>query len=175
MNKKYIITGGPSTGKTSVINELIKNGFNCVHENSREIISMEIENGGEILPWKNQIAFENKVSNLRTKQYLTSPKNAICFFDRSVIDCLAYLKLNNLQATTTIINNLQKCNFNSTVFYTPIWKDIYINDNERKETLKEAKEIENSILRTYKSKGYKLIRIPRTPIKERVDFIISKI
>jgi len=136
---------------------------------------MEIENGGKILPWKNQIAFENKVSNLRAKQYLTSPKNAICFFDRSVIDCLAYLKLNNLEATSTIINNLQKCNFNSTVFYTPIWKDIYINDNERKETLKEAKEIENSILKTYKSKGYKLMRIPRISIKERVDFIISKI
>ncbi len=175
MNQRYIITGGPSTGKTSVINELIRRGFNCINENSREIISMEIENGGEILPWKNQIAFENKVSNLRTKQYLTSPKRAICFFDRSVVDCLAYLKLNKLEATSTIINNLKKCNFNSTVFYTPIWEDIYINDNERKETIKEAKEIENSILITYKSKGYKLIKVPRISIKERVDFIISKI
>lgn len=175
MNQKYIITGGPGTGKTSVINELKKNGFNCIDENSREIISTQIIKGGKILPWKNQIAFENKISNLRTQQYLTSPEEGVCFFDRSIIDCVAYLKLNNLEVSSTIINNIKKCNFNPAVFYTPIWEAIYINDNERKENIKQAEEIEKSILKTYKSEGYKLIKIPKISIKERVGFIISKI
>ena len=174
MNQKYIITGAPGTGKTSIINELKRRGFNCIDENSREIISKQIMIGGEILPWKNQIAFENKVANMRTQQYLSSPENCICFFDRSALDCIAYLKLNNLNATSEIINLIQKCKFNNTVFYTPIWKNIFINDNERKEDIKKAQKIEDHIINIYKSKGYELISIPKISIRERANFIISK-
>ena len=37
MVKKIIITGGPGTGKTSLIEELKKNNFKCFDEISREI------------------------------------------------------------------------------------------------------------------------------------------
>lgn len=174
MNQKYIITGAPGTGKTSIINELKLRGFNCIDENSREIIAEQIITGGEILPWKNQIAFENKVANIRKQQYLSSPKNCICFFDRSALDCLAYLKLNNLDATSEIIKHIEECSFNKTAFYTPIWQEIYVKDNERKENIKKAQEIQNNIINVYKSKGYELISVPKLSISERVNFIISK-
>ena len=58
MNQKYIITGAPGTGKTSIINEFKNRGFYCVDEGSREIINQQINNGGNILPWKDHIAFE---------------------------------------------------------------------------------------------------------------------
>ncbi len=175
MNQKYIITGAPGTGKTCIINELKERGFNCINENSREVISKEIITGGEILPWKNQIAFENKITNLRTQQYLASPKGGISFFDRSALDSIAYLKLNNLEIPKEIIKNLNKCNFNKTVFYTPIWKEIYVNDNERIENIEQATKIENALLETYKAKRYRLVKVPRLPVKERANFIISQI
>ena len=65
MNNKYIITGAPSSGKTSIVNELVSRGFNCIHENSREVISQQLLIGGKILPWENQIEFENKITGLR--------------------------------------------------------------------------------------------------------------
>ena len=89
--------GYKAKGIQTLINELKERGFNCINENSREVISKEIITGGEILPWKNQIAFENKITNLRTQQYLASPKGGISFFDRSALDSIAYLKLNNLE------------------------------------------------------------------------------
>lgn len=169
----HIITGAPGTGKTSIINELKQRGYNCSDEVSRDIISEQIKINGEILPWKNQIAFENKVAKIRTQQYLSMPKKRICFFDRSAIDCIAYLKLNNLRTTLEIIKEVKKCNFNKIVFYTPIWEEIYVTDNERKESINQAQEIEESIVKTYHSEGYKLIAIPKTSIKERANFIIS--
>lgn len=175
MNKKYIVTGAPGTGKTSVINELKKRGFHCISEKSREIINDQIISGGDILPWKNQLAFENKIINLRTKQYLSSPDDCICFFDRSVIDVIAYLKINNLEVTSEINNNIKKCNYNSRVFYTPFWKNIYKKDNERKEEIEQAIKIGSAIMSVYQSKGYEMIEIPKISIEERANFIISKI
>jgi predicted ATPase len=41
MNKKILITGGPGTGKTELINGLKKQGFNCENEIVREITENE--------------------------------------------------------------------------------------------------------------------------------------
>ena len=175
MNQRYIITGAPGTGKTAIINALKERGYSCVNENSREIIAEQIINGGEILPWKNQIAFENLISSKRGKQYASIPKDEICFFDRSAIDCIAYLKANNLETSTEILEVIKNCEFNSNVFYTPIWEEIYRNDSERKENIEKAKIIENFLFSTYQYFDYTLIEIPKLTIEERVDFILSKI
>ena len=175
MNQCYVITGAPGTGKTAIINALKKRGYCCIDESSREIIAEQIINGGEILPWKNQIAFENLISSNRSKQYTSIPKGEICFFDRSSLDCVAYLKASNLDISAEILEGIKDCEFNSNVFYTPIWKEIYTNDSERKENIATAKVIESFLLSTYKGFDYSLIKIPKLTIEERVDFILSKI
>ena len=175
MNQRYVITGAPGTGKTAIINALKERGYSCVEENSREIIAEQIINGGDILPWKNQIAFESLISTKRAKQYASIPKDEIYFFDRSAIDCIAYLKVNNLETSTEILEIIKSCEFNSNVFYTPIWKEIYTNDSERKESIESAISIEKLLLYTYKEFHYSLIEVPKLTIEERVDFILSKI
>jgi len=175
MNRKYIITGAPGTGKTTIINALIKKGYSCAEEISRELIAEQLSIGGDILPWKNQIAFENHIANLRKEQYLNCSKKENYFFDRSSIDCIAYLKVNKLEITNEISQITKECIFNKQVFITPLWEEIYINDGERIEDIKSALNIENSIIKTYKSLGYNLITVPKLSVKERVNFIISKI
>jgi predicted ATPase len=175
MNQRYVITGAPGTGKTAIINTIKERGYSCVDENSREIIAEQIINGGEILPWKNQIAFENLISSKRAKQYASIPKNEIYFFDRSAIDCIAYLKANNLETSTEILEAIKNYEFNSNVFYTPIWEEIYTNDSERKESIESAIAIEKSLLETYNFFEYTLIEIPKLTTGERVSFILSKI
>ncbi len=49
MPKKIVITGGPGTGKTSLINHLEIKGFNCMHEISREVTLKAKEEGIEQL------------------------------------------------------------------------------------------------------------------------------
>tara|TARA_B100000965_G_C19513600_1_gene723065 strand:- start:561 stop:1088 length:528 start_codon:yes stop_codon:yes gene_type:complete len=175
MNQRYIITGAPGTGKTSIINELKNRGFNCINENVREIISDEKIIVEGIANYKNQVDFERKIVNLRIQQYLSTSKDHIFFFDRSAFDSIAYLDLKNLQFTSEIITDIRKCSFNRTVFYTPIWEEIYINDNERKESVEQAIKIEKFLIKTYESENYRLVKVPKLPIKKRADFIISKI
>ena len=65
--------------------------------------------------------------------------------------------------------------YENLVFYTPIWEDIFSNDEERKEDIEQAKMIEENIKNSYLKFGYNLIEIPKGTISERVNFILSKL
>ena len=175
MIPKYIITGAPGTGKTTIINALKKEGYSCDKEISRELIVEQLAIRGNILPWKDQISFENQIANRRYKQYLDSPENCICFFDRSNIDCIAYLNSNKLEATSQIIEIIKNCTFNKTVFYTPIWEEIYKNDSERQESFYQSIKIDKNLKDSYIKFGYVLIEIPKLSVEERVKFILTQI
>ena len=175
MIQKYIISGAPGTGKTTIINALKKKDHYCAEEISRELITEQISIGGNILPWKDQIAFENQIANRRYKQYLDSPENCICFFDRSSVDCIAYLNNNKLESTSQINQIIKNCIFNKTVFYTPIWEEIYKNDSERQESFDQSIKIDKHLKDSYLKFGYTIIEIPKTTLDKRVNFILSQI
>jgi len=175
MIQKYIISGAPGTGKTTIINALKKKDYYCAEEISRELITEQISIGGNILPWKDQIAFENQIANRRYKQYLDSPENCICFFDRSSVDCIAYLNNNKLESTSRINHIIRNCIFNKTVFYTPIWEEIYKNDSERQESFDQSIRIDKYLKDSYIKFGYTIIEIPKTTLDKRVNFILSQI
>ena len=175
MIQKYIISGAPGTGKTTIINALKKKDYYCAEEISRELITEQISIGGNILPWKDQIAFENKIAQKRYKQYLDSPENCICFFDRSSVDCIAYLNNNKLESTSQINQIIKNCIFNKTVFYTPIWEEIYKNDSERQESFDQSIKIDKHLKDSYIKFGYTIIEIPKTTLDKRVNFILSQI
>lgn len=174
MNQKYIITGAPGTGKTSIINCLKKQGFSCSDEISREIITEQIANGGDTVPWKNLERFSERVATMRTIQYESVKANKIHFFDRGIIDVIAYMKIDKLDINKNLIDSCKKNKYANIVFYTPIWEEIYITDSERKEDIIRAIEIEKTLIYFYKLFGYKLVEIPKSSIEERVDFILSK-
>ena len=66
MVKKIIITGGPGTGKTSLIEELRKNDFKCFDEISREITLKYRKKGIEQLFLSDPNLFSQELLNGRT-------------------------------------------------------------------------------------------------------------
>ena len=50
----YVLTGGPGSGKTSVLQELERRGYICIPEVARPIIKEQISINGNALPWKNR-------------------------------------------------------------------------------------------------------------------------
>jgi len=175
VNQKYIITGAPGTGKTAIIDTLKKEGHSCAEEISRTIIIEQIANGGDALPWKNLATFSQQVIALRKLQHTNAPQGRTHFFDRGIIDVIAYLKHDKLAVNNEIMEMVKQFPYNKTVFYTPIWAEIYTNDNERKEDIITAKNIENVLLTTYQSFGYNLVEVPKLTVNERIAFILSKI
>lgn len=174
-DKKYfIITGAPSSGKSSVLNGLRKAGFNCYGEIARDVIRENIEQEVNVFPWVNMEQFSDMVYDRMTELY-GSVSDELCFFDRSVVDLIGYMQFANEEAPTKYAELANKINFSKRVFIMPVWENIFVNDDERKESLDEAMKIDQSLREAYINLGFELIDVPIGRVEERVDFILSKI
>ncbi|HJO92178.1 MAG TPA: AAA family ATPase [Victivallales bacterium] len=173
---KYIITGAPGTGKTSIINELKNRKYKIFEEVPRRLITENIPEKHGINPFINLKDFAKLVFDEMYKQYTVSEQeNNICFFDRGLPDVFAYLLESNIDIPNNYYANYNKCNYNKTVFICPPWQSIYISDSIRPYNFAEIINLGNKITETYDSFGYNTLTLPLTSIKKRADIIINHI
>ncbi|MFV0580984.1 MAG: AAA family ATPase [Parabacteroides gordonii] len=172
----YVITGGPGTGKTSLIEELERSGFKAVEEVAREIIKEQMQQGGEALPWKDTALYTELMLERSIDSYLANAGNdGILFFDRGIPDTLAYAALIGLPDKENIEQAVAKYRYSKQVFILPPWEDIYCTDKERKQLFNEAIDTYYVMKEVYEKAGYTLIEIPKIPVTERRDFVIDSI
>jgi len=176
-NHKIAITGGPCSGKTDIINLLIKKGFHCFEEISREIIRLGRLKGIENYFVDKPIEFSKILLKKRKKQYMESSNlcltknNPVIFFDRGLHDIFSYLNYIKKSHDSLEIN-LEDYPYDM-AFILPPWKDIYKNDSERKETYEQSVLIYNYIKKMYKEYKIPLFEIRPDILENRVLEIIK--
>ncbi len=176
MQQKIVLIGGPGTGKTSVLNELIQRGFYCMPEVSREVTLKAKEQGIEQLFLTEPLVFSEMLLEGRELQYLNADKNDnnIVFFDRGIPDIHAYMDFFKTNYPDTFLNKSKKYQY-SKIFHFAPWKEIHTTDNERYESFEESKTIDKFLLKAYSELGYKICNVPFGSIKERTDFILNSL
>ena len=174
MKKIFVITGAPGGGKTSIITELERRGFQCLPEESRILIKELVEVDSPVLPWRDLLAFNKLLLDRQIKQYL-SAQDEICFLDRSFVDNIGYLKHSGVPMIEGISEVINKYRFNKTVFFTEPWEEIYTTDSERVEPFNVALRLSGFMKEAYIESGYEVISIPKLPISKRVDFVLERI
>jgi predicted ATPase len=172
--KRIVITGGPGTGKSSIINELIKRGFTCHVEISRDIILEAQKQGIEQLFLTNPLYFSERLLEGRKQQYLDALENKAnpIFFDRGIPDIVAYMDFKEEGYSPFFIDACKNYRYDY-VFILKPWKEIYKVDNERYEDFNQATQIYQHLLRTYQKYEYKLLDVPFDTISNRTDYIIN--
>ncbi|WP_288789267.1 AAA family ATPase [uncultured Elizabethkingia sp.] len=178
MNNFYIITGGPGSGKTSLINELTNNGFLTVPEEGRRIIKEQIEFAGEGLPWKNKAAFAALMLNASLEAYhtiLQKAEHSLVFFDRGIPDTIGYMELENIPVPPETEQIIHAHPYHTNVFLLPPWKSIYETDNERKQNWQQAVDTYEIMRDIYIRYGYNIINVPFDTIINRKDFILNNL
>ena len=172
--KRITITGAPATGKTTLSASLEALGYPVFHEQAREIIQQSLDNGTDILPWKDLNAFTEVVWHLRNQQYSSAVLGKINFYDRTNLDAYAYLIKGETQLTEQWSEELEQMHFDA-VFFLQVWPEIHSLDKQRMETLEDCIEVEGYLKRAYREKGYHLIEVPMVSVEERVAFIEAHI
>lgn len=124
MNKEklYVITGGPGTGKTTLIKKLNNYRFQTVEEDARKIIKKQGETNDEGLPWKNKALYAKLMFEASLQSYnetVVKKSSNITFFDRGIIDSICYMKMENIPISTKIIELTKQHSYNRNVFILP--------------------------------------------------------
>lgn len=171
-----VFTGGPGSGKTSLIEALARRGYAVQPEAGRAIIREQQATGGEGLPWKDRALFAELMLAADLRSYDAARRQAgPVFFDRGLPDIVGYLILCGLPVPAQVESAAQRARYCRTVFIAPPWPAIFGQDAERKQDFAEAERTYEVMARTYPRFGYDLVVLPQVNLESRVDFILRRI
>ena len=174
--KRIVITGGPGSGKTSVIKKLEEDGFTCIHEISRTITLEARTEGIPQLFTTNPLLFSKRILDGRISQFqnISNIGAPYIFYDRGIPDVVAYMDTIGQSYGEEFTDACRNFTYDG-VFLLPPWEDIYISDNERYESFQDALIIHGFLERTYKKFGYQIMDVPVGTIAQRVSFILENL
>lgn len=169
-----VITGGPGTGKSTIIDGLIEKGFSCYPEISREVISEAKRKGIDQLFLTEPLLFSQMLLDGRLQQYQSAhqEENPLVFIDRGIPDILAYMHFIGDEYPNHFDQHCHETRYHK-VFVLPPWEEIYESDDERYENFEEARIIYKHLKETYQKYGYSLIEVPKGTVDSRILFILE--
>lgn len=174
--KRYIITGGPSAGKTSIVKHLAERGYHVVEEAAAAVIRSEQAKGIDE-PWVDPF-FETQIAcHYDLLERAAAAKNTpIVFFDRGTVDQVSYMLLLNLDYQKEVIKSTQRSidqPFYETTVFLIDDLGFCLRNEGRKEPYEEAIRISRRIEQDYNDLGFNVVHIPVGTIEQRVDMIIK--
>ena len=172
----FVLTGGPGSGKSTLIAALNGAGFAGSVEAGRAIIKSQAAIDGPALPWKNPALFTELMLSWEMQSYETArASEGVRFFDRGIPDLIGYLRLCELAVPDHITQAARLYPYNGTVFLLPAWPAIFAQDSERKQSLEEAERTFHAVAGAYAECGYDLVEVPRASVDERCRFVLDKV
>ncbi len=168
-----VISGGPGSGKTSLLQELKALGCLTVPEVARQIIQEQVRSGGTALPWCDREAYTRLMLQGSIDSYLQrafSRRNV--YFDRGIPDTLCYARLIELVDDVSIWEACDRFRYNPRIFLCPPWQEIYRTDSERKQDFEESVRTYCHLRRVYQDCGYQIAEVPKLSPAKRADFVV---
>lgn len=169
----YVITGGPSSGKTTTVNLLKERGYITTFEHARHYLDTQRLKGKTIEEVrKHQAEFQLGVLDMQIEQENQISPDLLVFLDRAIPDALAYYRFLNLPEDEKLTQAL------STVYYKKVFiLDCLplVKDYARTEDSMAQEKIHALLVEVYKSLGFPIVQVPVLPPEERVDFILKNL
>lgn len=169
----YVITGGPSTGKTTAVNLLSEKGYNTAIEHARHYIDTMAVGGKTVEEIReNKLEFQQGVLKMQIEQEADLDPKETVFLDRAIPDALAYYRFLGLQPDDLINDALTKVDYKKVFILERL---PFIKDYARTENESEQLHIHSLIIEVYESLSLPIVHVPVLPPEERVQFILNNL
>ena len=168
----YVITGAPSSGKTTLVKELEKLGYRVVHEVARAIIEMEMDQDRTLEDIRSdKESFENLVLDTKIAMEAKLPKDEIIVLDRAIPDSIAYFEMAGMD-THVAIGRSPRNRYKKVFLLDSL---PYQKDHARIEDQEMAARLEQALEASYRGLGYDVTRIGVMPVRDRLTMVLKEI
>ncbi len=170
MTNWYVITGAPSSGKTTLLKDLEFRGHMVVPEMPRIVIDEALAAGTSVQTLrKNELEFQRTVLNRKLLSEHDFQPDQILFMDRGLGDCVAYFEFAGGKNDPDIVG-ISADHYKAVFLLDPLeFKDDYA----RTESVEDVATIDHLLEQTYTRLGARLVRVPVLPPAKRVKFILD--
>jgi predicted ATPase len=169
----YVITGGPSSGKTTTVTLLKERGYITTMEHARHFLDTQRLKGKTIEEIRNnQQEFQLGVLDMQIEQENEISPEVLVFLDRAIPDALAYYRFLNLKVDEKLTEALKTVSYKKVFILDCL---PMVNDYARNENVEAQKKIHALITEVYESLPFPVIHVPILPEEERIDFILKNL
>ena len=169
----YVITGGPSTGETTVIDMLSKRGYKTTIEHARHYIDSMREEGKSLEEIReNKRQFQLAVLDMQIEQEAELSPIETVFLDRAIPDAMAYYQFLNLDYDEKLLNAIKRVSYKKIFILDRL---PFTKDYARTEDEEAQKTIHRLIFEVYNLLSFPVIFVPLLTPNERVNFILKNI
>jgi len=170
--KWHVISGAPSSGKTTLIGQLAEIGYQTVPETARLIIESEIARGRTIHEiYENQAALQRRLIDVQLKVEHGLRVSDPLFLDRGIPDHFAYCRVSGVDPNEF----LAKCfhhRYASVFILDPL---PFQENGARDKDVDIAGYLGDWTTRDYIALGYDVVKVPMLAPEERLAFILDKL
>jgi predicted ATPase len=173
-SNKYIISGGPCVGKTSLITYFASHSLQTVPEAYASLFEEARAQGTLGSFFADPIGLRQR---LIAKQHMLENScnpMQLTLLDRSMVDIIFYADYFNTTLPATLINEASKATYNQYVFFLePLPEELYIMNDRRGEDRTEALKMHYALKQSYQRYGYTIINVPFDTVEHRALHIMS--
>jgi len=168
-----VITGAPSCGKTTLIDQLTEQGFQTVPETARLYIQREMAKGQTIHPIRaNAAALQRNIKDMQLSIESGLRADDVLFLDGAVPGSLAYYRVCGLNPNEILLECFHH-RYASVFVLDPL---PFQPDDERVEEIAAvAGYLDEWHTRDYSALGYKVVRVPVLSPQERLAFVLERL
>jgi predicted ATPase len=172
--RRYIITGAPGAGKTTVLTALRDCGYAVVDEAATDV-NVRLQARGREEPWRDP-GFIDSITLLQRDRWVqpAPPATAVQVFDRSPICTLALARYLGLPVTPILGKEIERVVaegiYQPRVFFVHLL--VFITQTAvRRISLAQSVTFERFHEQAYRNHGFELVDVPAGPVEERVKLI----
>lgn len=172
-NNWYVITGGPSSGKTTTVNMLSERGYKTTIEHARHYIDTMHQGGRSVEEIRsNQMEFQLGVLEMQIEQEAILSAGDMVFLDRAIPDALAYYRFLNLEVDERLTKAMETASYKK-IFILSLLP--FVKDYARTEDEQAQKQLHSLLIEVYASLPSPVIHVPILSPEERVNFILNNL
>ncbi|RXZ64702.1 AAA family ATPase [Pelagerythrobacter rhizovicinus] len=167
------ITGGPGTGKSTLLDALARRGVATEPEVARAILR---EAGGMALRADDPAGFARAMFDAELAAWRAAEgRSGPTVFDRGFPDIVGFLRLEGLTVPEDIDRACRELRYDGPVFRAPPWQAIYRPDEERIQDWEAALASDAAVMAAWRDYGYEPVDLPLVSAAERVDFVLERL